>query len=151
MIKNKIEIKDKILELRLNNKKIVFTNGCFDILHKGHISLLKEAKSFGDILVVGLNSDKSVKINKGDKRPFNDETARIEVLSAISYVDYILLFEQETPIELIKELKPDVLVKGADYELNEVVGCDEVKKYGGEVKLAKIISGYSSTELINKM
>tara|TARA_B100001564_G_C20615957_1_gene659911 strand:+ start:125 stop:1498 length:1374 start_codon:yes stop_codon:yes gene_type:complete len=133
------------------DKKIVFTNGCFDILHKGHISLLKEAKSFGDILVVGLNSDKSVKINKGDKRPFNDETARIEVLSAISYVDYILLFEQETPIELIKELKPDVLVKGADYELNEVVGCDEVKKYGGVVKLAKIISGYSSTGLINKM
>ena len=134
-----------------NDKKIVFTNGCFDILHRGHISLLKKSKTYGDILIVGLNSDESVKKIKGNDRPVNDQDSRNEVLSAISYVDYIIIFNEETPINLIKEIKPDILVKGADYKLNEVVGHNFIKEYGGEVKLVEIIKGHSSSNIIEKL
>ena len=138
-------------ESRKSGKIIVFTNGCFDLIHLGHIRYLKEAKSLGDILVLGLNTDSSVKLLKGESRPIIPEQDRAEILSAMEMVDYIVLFSEETPYNLIKEIKPDILVKGADYEGKEVVGRDIVEKNGGEVKLIKFEPGKSTTELINKI
>lgn len=132
-------------------EKIVFTNGCFDILHSGHTEYLREAASLGDILVVGLNSDASIKRIKGDKRPINGELERAEILSALSSVDYVVIFEEDTPNELIRKIMPDVLVKGEDYKGKEVVGSDFVKSYGGEVKLLHFKEGQSTTSLIDKI
>ncbi|MCL2260337.1 MAG: D-glycero-beta-D-manno-heptose 1-phosphate adenylyltransferase [Fibromonadales bacterium] len=133
---------------RKQNKKIVFTNGCFDIIHAGHISLLKQAKQFGDILIVGLNSDASVKSIKGETRPVNNETDRADVLSAIEFVDAITIFNEDTPFELIKEILPDVLVKGADYTPQTVVGADIVIANGGKIEFAKLVEGKSSSKTI---
>jgi len=129
-------------------KKIVFANGCFDIIHTGHISLLKQAKQFGDILVVGLNSDASVKQLKGETRPINSEIDRAEVLCAFEFVDALTIFNEQTPLELIKKILPDVLVKGADYTLQNVVGADIVMANGGKVELVKLIEGKSSSKII---
>ena len=128
-------------------KKIVFTNGCFDILHAGHVKSIEFAKSKGDILVLGLNSDSSVKRLKGPKRPVNKQEDRAIVLAALGAVDAVCIFSQETPLELIKIVKPDILVKGADYKNKEVVGS----KYAGKVVLFPLLKGRSTTNLINKI
>ena len=132
-------------------KKIVFTNGCFDILHKGHVSYLAEAKKLGDLLVVGLNSDASVKRLKGPERPINTETDRQYVLSQLKSVDFVEIFHEDTPLNLILEVKPKVLVKGGDWKIDQIVGGKEVIASGGEVFSLKFIDGYSTTSIIEKI
>ena len=132
-----------------NGKTIVFTNGCFDLLHPGHLHTLDEAKKFGDKLVVGLNTDDSVRRLKGKDRPIKDETSRGAVLGAIRGVDMVILFSQDTPLELIKLIKPDVLVKGGDYEHHQIVGAQEVLLNGGQVKIVPLLEGYSTSNWIN--
>jgi len=131
--------------------KVVFTNGCFDLLHPGHLSLLHQACALGDRLVVGLNTDASVKRLKGSDRPILPEQGRVSLISALSCVDLVVLFNDDTPLSLIKLLQPDILVKGADYQLDEVIGRDMVESYGGKVYLAPILEGYSTTEITNKV
>ena len=130
--------------------KIVFTNGCFDLLHKGHLDLLKKSSKYGDILIVGLNSDSSVKKLKGASRPVEDEMRRFQKLMALNYVDHVIIFKQITPKKLISELKPDVLVKGGDYDLNKIVGANEVVLNGGVVKVIPLTPGFSTTSIIKK-
>ena len=145
-IVDRTNIKEIISGLKNEGKKIVFTNGCFDILHAGHIRYLKETKKLGDILVLGLNADKSVsRIKPG--RPVVPEAERAEVLSALSMIDYIVLFHEDTPYELIKEVGPDVLVKGADWEKEDIVGNDLVK----EVRTIEFVEGISTSEIIKKI
>jgi D-glycero-beta-D-manno-heptose 1-phosphate adenylyltransferase len=136
---------------RLKNKKIVFTNGVFDIVHKGHIASLSEAASFGDILIVGVNADASVKRLKGDSRPVNDENSRALLLAALVLTDAVILFEEDTPHQLITSIMPDVLVKGGDYTLEQIVGAKEVLANGGEVKIVPILEGFSTTSIIERM
>lgn len=131
--------------------KTVFTNGCFDIVHIGHLKYLKEARSLGDKLVVGLNTDKSVAKLKGPSRPINNESHRKEFLEAFECVDEVYLFDEETPLNLIKKIKPNVLVKGGDYKVSEIVGSKEVIASGGEVKTLKFYEGFSTTNLIEKI
>lgn len=130
------------------NKKVVFTNGCFDVIHAGHISLLNRAKNYGDILVVAVNSDASVKRLKGERRPVNILNDRILVLSSISCVDYILVFDDDTPLSLIKALKPDVLVKGGDYKISDIIGSDYIQACGGEVYSIPLYENLSSTNIL---
>lgn len=146
-IKTQDEIENLTKRLALKNKKIVFTNGCFDILHKGHVSYLNIAKSFGDVLIVGLNSDASVRALKGENRPVNEEDDRAYMLSALESVDYVVVFNEDTPYELIKKIQPHTLVKGADYEGKEVVGSDIAK----ETRLVEFVEGKSTTKLIEKI
>jgi len=134
--------------LRSQGKKIVFTNGCFDVLHPGHIYLLKKARELGDYLLVGLNSDESVKRLKGDKRPIFKEEARKEMLLALRFVDNVVVFGEDTPLELIKAIKPDFLVKGAEYAKEEIVGGDFVESYGGKIVRIEMLPEYSTTKLI---
>ena len=138
-------------EIRLKNKKIIFTNGCFDIIHPGHIHILSKAKSLGDILVVGLNSDLSVKKLKGDKRPLVSEDDRSRVLLSLRFVDYVIIFNELTPLKVIKKIKPDFLVKGGDYNENDIVGSDFIKAYGGQVEIIKFLDGYSSSNYIDNL
>ena len=138
----------RLRTLRNERRRIVFTNGCFDLLHRGHVELLGFAKSQGDVLIVGLNSDDSVKRLKGEGRPINNEQDRAVMLSALVAVDLVVVFDQDTPLELIKEIRPDVLIKGADYADKLVVGQAEVESWGGEVKLCPILDGYSTTNQI---
>ena len=145
------EAKKHSVMLRKNGKKIVFTNGCFDILHAGHVHYLEQAKELGDELVVGLNSDSSVKTLKGPSRPINNLEQRAKVLSSLKCVDRIVSFADETPIKLIKEIKPDVLVKGGDYKVKDVVGHKEVRSWGGEVKIIPLVPGLSTTNIIKKL
>lgn len=133
------------------DKKVVFTNGCFDILHIGHIRYLQQAAKLGDILVVGLNSDSSVKRLKGEERPINTESDRAEMLSALAFVDYVVIFEDDTPLQLIKTIQPDVLVKGGDYAPDEVVGKKEVEDRGGRLVLIPFVEGKSTTNIIKKI
>jgi len=133
------------------NKKIVFTNGCFDILHPGHVELLKEAKKHGDILIVALNSDKSIKKIKGKNRPINNQQFRSSLLESICFVDFIIFFDDMTPINLIKNIKPHVLIKGGDYNKNQIIGYREVINYGGKVIISKLVSNYSSSSIIKKI
>ena len=133
---------------RSQGLRIVFTNGCFDILHRGHLQLLKESAGFGDILVVGLNTDGSVRKLKGDQRPVNDEDFRCLMMASLELVDAVTLFDEETPLELIRALQPDVLVKGGDYTADQVVGAEEVMRSGGEVRIVPLVRGYSTTALI---
>ena len=128
--------------------KIVFTNGCFDLLHRGHVEYLSKAADMGDVLVVGLNTDASVKRLKGEGRPVNNEEARALVLSSLSFVDAVVLFDEDTPYELIKAVHPDVLVKGADYKVEDIVGYDIVTSYGGTVTTVPLVEGYSTTQLL---
>ena len=146
-IKTFDEITSIVDRLKGKGKKIVFTNGCFDILHRGHVSYLDVAKSFGDVLILGLNSDDSVRRLKGDSRPINNQEDRGFILAALESVDYVVNFYEDTPYELIKLIKPDVLVKGADYEDKEVVGSD----IAGEVRLVTFIDGKSTTSTIDKI
>ncbi len=142
----------KIVEMkRKEGKKIVFTNGCFDMLHAGHLYCLEQAKKLGDILIVALNSDSSVKKLKGKNRPFTCEKDRAFLISGFSCVDYCIIFDQDTPQQLIRTLKPDIIVKGADYKKHQIVGADIVKKYGGKVVRIKIVRGRSTTSLIKKI
>lgn len=144
------ELLSQVRRWKLVNKKIVFTNGVFDILHQGHIASLCEAASYGDILIVGVNTDLSVKKLKGPGRPINPEQARVMILASLVMTDAIILFEEDTPHQLIVELLPDVLVKGGDYTLEQIVGAKEVMEAGGEVKIGKIIEGISTTTIIEK-
>jgi rfaE bifunctional protein nucleotidyltransferase chain/domain len=130
------------------DKKIIFTNGCFDIIHRGHIEYLYKAKQTGDILIVGLNSDISVRRLKGEKRPINDEYARAIVLAALYFVDYVIIFNEDTPLNLIKHIKPHILVKGGDYKVEDIVGNKFVKEYGGDVIILPLVMGYSTTNII---
>lgn len=136
---------------RFKNEKIVFTNGCFDIVHKGHIEYLAQAAALGTKLVVGLNTDASVKRLKGEKRPVNDQEARAILLSALIFVDKIVLFDEDTPYELIKYIQPDILVKGKDYKPEQIVGYDIVKNKGGEIITIDLTTGYSTTSILNKL
>ena len=140
-----------VLEQKLNSKKIVFTNGCFDIIHSGHIHYLTEAKKLGDVLIVGLNTDDSVRRLKGNNRPINNQFDRAIVLSALKPVDFVVFFDEDTPINLIQLINPDVLVKGADYKIEEIVGSEHVLRNGGEVVTIKFIHDKSTTALINKL
>ena len=146
-IKNWDEISSIVNELKNKDKKIIFTNGCFDILHIGHIKYLEKAKSFGDILILGLNSDESIRRLKGENRPINTQDDRAYILASLEVVDYLVIFEEDTPFELIKLIKPDVLVKGGDYEGKEVVGQDIAK----ELKLIQFINGKSTTNTIKRI
>lgn len=137
--------------IRKKDKTIVFTNGCFDIIHAGHVRYLNKAKSLGDILVVGLNSDFSIKMIKGEKRPIVPEKERAEVLSGLEAADYVVLFNEPTPIKLIKAILPDVLVKGADWASHAIVGADVVKKAGGRIARIKLAKGRSTTNIIKKI
>lgn len=155
-LKEKIVSQDQALKelktWREKNKKIVFTNGCFDIIHPGHIDYLSQARDLGDILVLGLNTDQSVRrLNKGSNRPINDERTRAYVLAGLASVDLIVFFDEETPYNLIKLLQPNVLVKGKDYEVEKIIGFDILKENGGEVITIPFLEGYSTSSLIKKI
>ena len=138
-------------KIRSENKKIVFTNGCFDIIHPGHIHVLSQAKLFGDILVVGLNSDKSVKNLKGKESPLVNESDRAKILLSIKYVDYVTIFDESTPKDIIEKIKPDTLVKGGDYIVDDIVGSKFVIDSGGRVEIVKFLDGYSSSNYIDNL
>ena len=155
-LKEKVVSQDQALKelkaWREKNKKIVFTNGCFDIIHPGHIDYLSQARDLGDILVLGLNTDQSVRLlNKGSNRPINDERTRANVLAGLASVDLIVFFDEETPYNLIKLLQPNVLVKGKDYEVEKIIGFDILKENGGEVITIPFLEGYSTSSLIKKI
>jgi D-beta-D-heptose 7-phosphate kinase/D-beta-D-heptose 1-phosphate adenosyltransferase len=145
------EIRQETRRIRLKSKTIAFTNGVFDILHEGHISVLSEAAAFADVLIVGVNSDASVKKIKGENRPVNNENSRALIMASLIMVDAVVIFDEETPIELIKTLKPDVLVKGGDYTLETIVGSKEVLDAGGRVEIIPIKEGFSTTGIIEKI
>lgn len=140
-----------IKKLKSENKKIVFTNGCFDILHAGHVRYLKESKKFGDILIVGLNSDISVKKIKGESRPINPEMDRAEVLAGLEAVSYIVLFDETSPVKLLEEIKPDIYTKGADYTVETLPEAKTVLSYGGKIEFIKFLEGRSTTKIIDKI
>lgn len=159
MISDILNIEEKIVprdyfernDFKQDGHKIVFTNGCFDVLHYGHVHYLLQAKELGDILVIGLNSDNSVRRLKGPTRPINGENERAFVLAALACVNYVTLFEEDTPEELIKVVRPDVLVKGGDYTLDNIVGADFVMQNGGTVTTIPFVEGFSSTRIIEKL
>ncbi|MEE9912397.1 MAG: D-glycero-beta-D-manno-heptose 1-phosphate adenylyltransferase [Deltaproteobacteria bacterium] len=144
-------LKDKLDALRQEGKKIAFTNGCFDILHVGHVRYLKEAKKTADILVLALNSDDSVRAIKGEKRPLVGEMERAEVLAALDCIDFVTIFSELTPLTLICYLKPDILIKGGDWPEDKVVGRDEIKTWGGHVTIIPEIAGKSTTNIVDKI
>lgn len=150
-IKTLKELKKIVSCLKSKGKKVVFTNGCFDLLHYGHINYLEEAKKKGDILVVAINSDTSVRKIKGDKRPLVCQKDRLRMVAALESVDYVVLFKEDTPFDTIKFLKPDILIKGADWNINNIVGRKFVLSYGGRVSTIKLVKGYSTTNLIRKI
>jgi D-glycero-beta-D-manno-heptose 1-phosphate adenylyltransferase len=142
-------LENRLAMWRLFKHKIVFTNGCFDILHRGHIEYLSQARDRGDILIIGLNSDTSVKNIKGEGRPVQDETSRAQILASLRFVEAVVLFNEDTPYDLIKVVQPDVLVKGGDYDESTIVGADIVKANGGEVVVIPLVEGYSSSKILN--
>lgn len=148
-IKEREEIQRIVMTLKAKGKRIVFTNGCFDLIHVGHVRYLEKAKSLGDILIVGVNSDHSVKTLKGPKRPIIPEEERVEILSGLWCVDYITLFDEPTPLELIAQLQPHVLVKGGDWTKETTVGKEIVEASGGEVIILPFVEGHSTSDLIN--
>ncbi len=139
-----------INQYRSKNKKIVFTNGCFDLLHVGHVRYLNEACALGDLLIVGINSDNSVKILKGPTRPIQNENDRAEILASLKSVQHTILFNEETPLELIRKIKPDILVKGGDWTVDQIVGSDFVLQNGGKVLSLQFVDGKSTTKIIEK-
>ncbi|MEO6812501.1 MAG: D-glycero-beta-D-manno-heptose 1-phosphate adenylyltransferase [Ginsengibacter sp.] len=145
------EVVPQVIRWRLKSKTIAFTNGVFDILHEGHIAVLAKAASFADILVVGVNSDESVKRLKGNNRPVNKEQSRALLLASLIMVDAVVIFNEETPLELIKKIKPDVLVKGGDYTIDTVVGATEVISDGGKVEIIPLEEGFSTTGTIERI
>ena len=152
IITNKIhDINALLLQVeqwRADHKCIVFTNGCFDLLHKGHIALLAQARAFGDKLIVGINSDRSVRRLKGSNRPIADEVSRAWVMAAIGLVDAVIVFDTDTPLSIIQAIKPNILVKGGDYKKNNIIGSTFTIKNGGQVRVIPLISNYSTTSLI---
>ncbi len=134
-----------------DHPKVVFTNGCFDLVHQGHVEYLSQARDLGDMLVVGLNSDESVRRLKGPSRPVSAQESRAMVLAAFAFVDYVVVFDEDTPLNLIRAIRPDILVKGADYSRQTVVGADFVESYGGRVELISLVPGQSTSNLISKM
>lgn len=140
-----------LMDWKNNSRKIVFTNGCFDIIHRGHIELLSKAAGLGQKLIVALNTDSSVKRLKGPERPFQDEVSRSLIMGAFEFVDLVILFPQDTPLELIKIINPDILVKGGDYKPEEIVGYDIVTANNGQVVTINFLEGYSTTKILNKM
>ncbi|MGK7391490.1 MAG: D-glycero-beta-D-manno-heptose 1-phosphate adenylyltransferase [Candidatus Cyclobacteriaceae bacterium M2_1C_046] len=147
-IKNAVEIR---AGWKTEGKKVVFTNGCFDILHLGHIDYLEKARNLGDKLIIGLNTDESVTRIKGPERPVNKEEARGRMLAALEFVDMVVYFSADTPYNLIKDLKPDVLVKGSDYLAENIIGADIVEENGGEVRTINLIEGFSTSKIIDKI
>lgn len=145
------EVAAQVKRWRLKSKTIAFTNGVFDILHEGHIAVLAKAASFADVLVVGVNSDSSVKKLKGESRPVNKESSRALLLASLIMVDAVVIFDEETPLELIKIIKPDVLVKGGDYTVETIVGAKEVMAYNGRVEVIPLEAGFSTTGIIEKI
>ena len=154
-IKNKIidinELKNKKAYWKFTEQRIVFTNGCFDIIHRGHIEYLAQAASYADIMIVGLNTDKSIKKIKGENRPINNELSRAITIASLQFVNFVIMFNEETPYNLISEIVPDVLIKGSDYNKKDIVGYDIVKNNGGEIVTIDIIKGYSTTLIIDKI
>jgi len=150
-IKKIEELKDIIDIHKKQGKLIVFTNGCFEILHPGHIKLLEEAKNYGDILVVGINSDESVKRIKGEKKLIFDEKSRVKIISALECVDYVTLFNENTPENLIKIIKPHIHVKGGDYKEEDLPEAKIVKEYGGKIIILPLLEGFSTTQIIQKI
>jgi D-glycero-beta-D-manno-heptose 1-phosphate adenylyltransferase len=148
---NLTDIEEKINGWKTENKKIIFTNGCFDILHLGHVEYLAKTKDLGDKLIIGLNTDNSIKRIKGDDRPINNEHARSILLSSLFFVDAIILFDEDTPIKLIEKIKPNCLVKGNEYKAEDIVGYDIVKKNDGEIITIELTKGYSTTNTIKKL
>ena len=151
MILSKETAAKLIEELKLQGKKVVFTNGCFDILHVGHLRYLNEAKKQGDILIVGVNSDSSVRQLKGEGRPINNEIDRAEMLSGLKAVDFTVIFEELTPIETLEKLKPSIHVKGGDYDKNKLPETATVEKNGGEVRILSFVEGKSTTNIVKKI
>ena len=149
-IKSVADATKQVKSWQAAGQKVVFTNGCFDLLHPGHVKLMTEARAACDRLVVGLNSDASVRRLKGKERPVQDQQARAEVLAALEAVDLVVIFEQDTPVELIRRVKPTVLVKGADYRIDQVVGRELVEEFGGKVILVGLAPGYSTTALVQR-
>ncbi len=146
-----VEMQHQVKRWRLLDKTIVFTNGCFDILHEGHLAILSQSAELADVLVVGVNTDASVRRLKGESRPINIESFRAKLLSEMTMVDAVILFDEPTPLELIRMITPDVLVKGGDYAVDQIVGAEEVIKNGGEVKIIPFLQGFSTTSLIKKI
>jgi rfaE bifunctional protein nucleotidyltransferase chain/domain len=145
------ELQEIVTRAKIEGKKIVFTNGCFDMIHRGHLHLLREARAFGEMLIVGLNTDRSVRSIKGSDRPVIPESDRGELLGAMEMVDYVVLFDEPDPSNLIAALRPDVLVKGGDWGEDQVVGSDIVTRDGGEVKIVPYLKGFSTTAVIAKI
>ncbi|MBN2831540.1 MAG: D-glycero-beta-D-manno-heptose 1-phosphate adenylyltransferase [Candidatus Omnitrophica bacterium] len=154
-IKNKTKSFKAILNiiagLKKQGKRVVFTNGCFDLLHYGHVKYLEDAKRKGDILIVGVNSDSSVRIIKGNNRPITKEGNRLRVIAALESVDFALIFKEDTPLNIIKKIRPDILIKGADWDKSQIVGGRFVRESGGKVLTVNLIKGLSTTNLINKI
>lgn len=150
-VKSPVALAGILARERRKGKTVVFTNGCFDILHVGHSTYLKKAKALGDILVIGLNSDSSVKTIKGPSRPVNNERDRAEILSSLESVDYITVFSEPTPAILIEKLAPDILVKGGDWRAMDIVGAESVRKRGGRVVTIPFVKGYSTSSLLKKI
>ncbi len=144
-------LRQTVAVFQKKGKRVVFTNGCFDILHAGHVTYLEKAKKLGDILVVGVNSDASIKRIKGPERPVNPEGDRLKVIAGLEAVDLITLFNEDTPLDLIREIRPDILVKGADWKKEKIVGGKEVESWGGKVKQIPLVPGRSTTRIIEKM
>lgn len=141
----------QIEDWKKESKKIVFTNGCFDLVHPGHLSYLLEAANLGDRLIIGVNTDSSVRKIKGEERPINDERSRLQLLASLFFVDAVVLFDEDTPADLIEALKPHILVKGGDYKIEDIVGVKETIERGGTVKVLNFLPGYSSTKIIEKI
>jgi len=144
-------LKNQLAVWRFLNKKIIFSNGCFDILHLGHIDYLSKASDFGDVLIIGLNTDNSVRKLKGNNRPINDEKSRAMILASLQFVTAVILFDEDTPYDLIKFVQPDILVKGSDYLEEDIVGFDIVKAKGGEVKTIDLVPDISTTIIENRI
>lgn len=144
-------LKHRVRELKQKGKRIVFTNGCFDLLHFGHVKYLQDAKNKGDYLIVAVNSDSSVKKIKTKNRPVIGQSDRLKTIAALACVDFALLFNQDTPLELIKALRPDILIKGADWSMDKIVGADFVRSYGGKVATVKLVKNRSTSLLIKKI
>jgi rfaE bifunctional protein nucleotidyltransferase chain/domain len=145
------ELLQRVAQWKFLNKKVVFTNGVFDILHQGHIFSLSQAAKEADYLIIGLNSDASVKRLKGEQRPVNDQNSRALILASLLMVDAVIIFEEDTPLELIKAIMPDVLVKGGDYKAEQIAGAKEVIEAGGRVVINPIVEGFSTTSIIRKI
>jgi rfaE bifunctional protein nucleotidyltransferase chain/domain len=150
-IKNLDQARRLVADWKSKGNKVVFTNGCFDLLHLGHVDYLEKARALGDKLVLGLNTDDSVSRFKGPQRPIQDQNSRAHVLAALQFIDMVVFFNEDTPLNLISEVLPDVLVKGSDYLAENIVGADVVKKAGGVVKTIEFVPGYSTTRIVEKI